>query len=145
MGEGRQRQRRQIRVIRPIILALGLAVAAPALAQDAPEAVYAKFHRAGLGADYDGMRKYESSAKAKEMDPIPPAERKQMLRALARLLPRSYSVVEKTVEAGALRAVLRLRATQPDAAGKAQPLLATITLVKEKGEWKVDEANWGER
>jgi hypothetical protein len=132
-------------LIPSIVLTLGVAIAAPALAQDQPEAVYAKFHRAGLAADYDSMRKYESAAKTKEMDPVPPAERKRMLQALARLLPRRYSVVEKIVEAGARRAVLRLRAAQPDAAGKSQPLLATITLVKEKGEWKVDDANWGER
>jgi hypothetical protein len=124
-------------LLRSIVLALGI-VAAPVLAQDAPEAVYAKFHRAGLAADYDALRKYQSSAKANEMDPIPPGERKQILQALARLLPRSYSVVEKTVEEGATRAVLRLRGTQPSIAG-------TITLVKEKGEWKIDDANWGGR
>jgi hypothetical protein len=124
--------------MRSIVVALGLAVATPALALDEPEAVYAKFHRAGLAADYEGMRKYESSAKANQMDPIPPGERKQILRALARLLPRSYSVVEKTVEAGATRAALRLRGAQPSISG-------TITLVKEKGEWKVDDANWGGR
>jgi hypothetical protein len=131
--------------MRSIVVTLGLAVATPALALDEPEAVYAKFHRAGLAADYEGMRKYQSSAKANEMDPIPPGERKQILQALARLLPRSYAVVEKTVEEGATRAVLRLRATQQDADGKPQPLAGTITLVKEKGEWRVDEANWGER
>jgi len=125
-------------LIRPLALALGLAIATPALAQDAPEAVYAKFHRAGLAADYQDMRRYESAAKAQEMDPIPPDQREPILQALARTLPRSYSVVEKTVEEGARRAVLRLRGTQP-------PISGTITLVKEKGEWKVDDANWGGR
>jgi hypothetical protein len=48
-------------------------------------------------------------------------------------------VVEKTVDEGGKRAVLRLRAPPP------QAVLGTITLVKEKGEWKVDEANWSER
>ena len=125
-------------MIRPLALALGLAIATPALAQDAPEAVYAKFHRAGLAADYQDMRRYESAAKAQEMDPIPPDQREPILQALARTLPRSYSVVEKTVEEGARRAVLRLRGTQP-------PISGTITLVKQKGEWKVDDANWGGR
>jgi hypothetical protein len=124
-------------VILSLAVALGV-IAVPALAQDPPEAVYARFHRAGLAADYDGMRKYESAAKASEMDPVPAGERRQMLKTLARLLPRSYSVVEKTVEEGATRAVLRLRGTQPAISG-------TITLVKEKGEWKVDDANWGGR
>ncbi|HET7363595.1 MAG TPA: hypothetical protein VFJ70_08500 [Burkholderiales bacterium] len=124
-------------MIRSLIVALGVS-AAPAAAQDQPETVYANFHRAGLAADYDGMRKYESAAKAKQMDPIPPAERAPMLQTLARLLPRNYYVVEKTVEDGARRAVLRLRGTQPAISG-------TITLVKEKGEWKVDDANWGGR
>jgi len=125
-------------MIRSLALTLGLAIATPVLAQDEPEAVYAQFHRAGLAADYDGMRKYESAAKTNEMDPIPAGERKRILQALAKLLPRSYAVVEKTVEEGARRAVLRLRGTQPAVSG-------TITFVKEKGAWKVDDANWGER
>ena len=137
MGQGRQAKRRQIRLIRSLVFALGM-IAMPALAQDQPETVYANFHRAGLAADYDGMRKYESAAKVNQMDPLPPAERKAILKALANLLPSSYAVVEKTVEEGATRAVLRLRGTQPAISG-------TITLVKEKGEWKVDDANWGER
>jgi len=138
VGESRQAKRRQIRLIRALALTLALGIAAPALAQEPPEAVYAKFHRAGLAADYEGMRKYESAAKVKEMEPIPPEQREPILAALARTLPRSYSVVEKTVEEGATRAVLRLRGTQP-------AISATITLVKEKGEWKVDDANWGGR
>ena len=138
MGESRQGKRRQIRLSRPLALALGLALAAPALAQDPPEAVYAKYHRAGLAADYEGMRKYESAEKAKQMDPVPPEQREPILEALARTLPRRYSVVGETVEEGARRAVLRLRGTQP-------PIAGTITLVKEKGEWKVDDANWGGR
>ena len=124
-------------MLRSMVLALGI-IATPALAQDPPEAVYAKLHRAGVAADYDGMRKYESAAKANQMDPIPAGERQQIVQALARLLPRSYAVVEKTVEEGATRAVLRLRGTQPAVSG-------TITLVREEGEWKVDDANWGER
>jgi len=131
-------------MLRSIVLALGI-MATSALAQDEPEAVYAKFHRAGLAADYDGMRTYECSAKANEMDPIPPGERKQILQALARLLPRTYSVVEKTVEEGGKSALLRLRGTQQDLDGKPRSVSGTITFVKEKGEWKVDEANWGER
>jgi len=123
--------------MRALVLALGL-IATAALAQDEPEMVYANFHRAGLAADYEGMRKYESAAKAHEMDPVPTGERKQFLQALARLLPRSYAVVEKTVEEGATRATLKLRGIQPAISG-------TITLVKEKGTWKVDDANWGGR
>jgi hypothetical protein len=124
-------------LIRSTLVALGM-IAMPALAQEQPETVYAHFHRAGLAADYDAMRKYESAAKVSQMDPLPPAERKAILKALANLLPSSYAVVEKTVEEGATRAVLRLRGTQPAVSG-------TITLVKEKGAWKVDDANWGER
>lgn len=127
--------------LRSLVFALGI-LAVPALAQDPPEAVYASFHRAGLAGDYDGMLKYGSASQAND---LPPAERKRLLQILSRLLPRKYSVVEKTVDEGATRAVLRLRATQQDADGKPQPLAGTITLVKEKGEWRVDEANWGER
>ena len=119
-------------MIRSLVLTLGVAIATTTLAQDPPEAVYAKFHRAGLAGDYDAMLKYGIAAEA-----VAPAERKRLLQVLARLLPRKYSVVEETVEEGGKRALLRLRGTQPSVAG-------TITLIKEKGEWKVDEANWGE-
>jgi hypothetical protein len=121
-------------LIRGLAVVLGVAVATAALAQDEPETVYAKFHRAGLAADYETMLKYGTVAK----EPLPPAERKRLLQVLARVLPRAYSVVEKTVDEGGKRAVLRLRGRQPAVAG-------TITFVKEKGEWKVDEANWAER
>ena len=117
-------------MLRVAVLAIGVAIAAPAQPQDEPEAVYAKFHRAGLVADYDAMLKYGIAAKAKE--------RKEFLQVLARLLPRHYSVVEKIVEEGGTRALLRLR-------GAPEAVSGAITLVKEKGEWKVDEANWGER
>jgi hypothetical protein len=123
--------------MRALVLALGI-IATAALAQDPPETVYANFHRAGLAADYEGMRKYESAAKASQMDPLPSGERNQFLEALARLLPRSYAVVEETVEEGATRATLKLRGTEPAISG-------TITLIKEKGAWKVDDANWGGR
>lgn len=122
-------------MIRSLVFALSL-LAVPALAQDPPETVYANFHRAGLAGDYDGMLKYGSAAQA---NGLPPAERKRLLQILARLLPPKYAVVEKTVDEGGRRALLRLRGTQP------QAVLGTITLVKEKGEWKVDEANWAER
>ena len=122
-------------MIRSLVLALGI-LALPALAQNQPESVYASFHRAGLAGDYDGMLKYGSAAQAND---VPAAERKRLLRVLARLLPRNYSVVEETVDEGGKHAVLRLRGTPP------QAVLGTITFVKENGEWKVDEANWSER
>ena len=125
-------------MLRAVVLAIGVAIAAPAQPQDEPEAVYAKFHRAGLMANYEAMLKYGTAAKAKEMAPMAPEERKRLLEVLARLLPRRYAVVEKTVEEGGARARLRLR-------GAPEAVSGTITLVKEKGEWKVDEANWGER
>jgi hypothetical protein len=122
-------------LIRSLVFALGI-LAVPALAQEPPETVYGNFHRAVLAGDYDGMLKYGSAA---QVNDLPPTERKRLLQILARVLPRKSSVVEKTVVEGAKRAVLRLRGTQPPA------VLGTITLVKEKGEWKVDEANWAER
>ena len=122
-------------MIRSLGFALGI-LAVPALAQEPPETVYGNFHRAVLAADYDGMLKYGSAA---QVNDLPPAERKRLLEILARVMPPKYSVVEKTVDEGGKRAVLRLRGSQP------QALLGTITLVKEKGEWKVDEANWAER
>jgi hypothetical protein len=60
-----------------------------------------------------------------------------MLRMLASLLPKTYRVESRSVETA--RATLNLTAKQEQGT-----TYGVVTLLREQGEWKVDEAKWGE-
>jgi hypothetical protein len=122
-------------VIRSVLVALLLA--APAIAAEEPEAVYAKFHQAGLTANLDGMRKYGTAAKGAEIASMPAALNQAMLKMLAAMLPKAYVVDRKSIDKD--RATLNLSAKQDGGT-----VYGVVTLLREGGEWKVDEAKWGE-
>src|SRR5688572_11489131 len=104
---------------------------ASALAAEEPEAVYAKFHKAGLEANFEEMRKWGSAAGAAELAAMPAAQRQAALKFLAGMLPKSYSIDSKSVEAS--RATLRVSAKQQQGT-----VYGVVTLLKEGGEWKVE-------
>lgn len=113
-----------------------------ASAADEPEDVYARFHAAGLAADFEAMRKHGTAAKAEEMAAMPEQIKGMMLRLLAEILPRRYSIAGRTIDPGGSRATLQVTAAQDSPGGKPAPVEGTIVLLKENGEWKVDRANW---
>lgn len=104
----------------------------PTLATDEPEAVYAKFHKAGLTADFDEMLKYGTAQP--ELKSMPATQRQAMLEFLAQILPKAYTVTRKTIDPDGKHATLHL-----DASGAA----GTIALTRENGIWRVADANWG--
>ena len=110
---------------------------ASALAAEEPEAVYAKFHKAGVEANFDEMRKWGSAAGAAEIAAMPAAQREEALKFLAGLLPKTYTIDSKSVSAS--RATLRVSSKQPQGT-----VYGVVTLLKEGGEWKVEEEKWGE-
>lgn len=114
-----------------------LLLSVPAFAAEEPEAVYAKFHQAGLTANLTEMRKYGTAAKGAEMAAMPEALNQTMLKMLAAMLPKSYAVDRKSVDKD--RATLNLSAKQDGGT-----VYGVITLLREGGDWKVDEAKWGE-
>lgn len=118
-------------------LLIALLIASPAQAEETPEAVYAKFHKAGLEANFPEMRKWGTASKGDEIAAMPAAMQQSMLQLLAQFLPKTYTVDSRKVEAEL--ATLNVSAKQPS--GMAY---GVITLQKENGEWKVDEAKWGE-
>src|SRR3989338_6641318 len=113
---------------KPSVLAFPVA----ASAADKPEAIYAKFHSAGLTANFDEMLKYGTAQP--DLISMPAAERQAMLDFLAQMLPKTYTVMRKMVDPDGNHATLHL-----DASG----VVGTITLVKENGMWKVGNADWG--
>jgi len=114
-------------------------VLSSAFAQEDPEAVYRKFHAASLAADFEEMRKYGTAAGAAEIAAMPAVQRYAIMKMLAAMLPQSYSITGKEVSADGSQATLRAIST-----GKAPGARGTITLLKEGGAWKVEQAKWGD-
>lgn len=128
------------------ILAI-LLLAAPALsalptatlAADDPEAVYAKFHKASLEANFEEMRKWGSAAGSAELEAMWSLKRWALLKFLSIALPKTYTVTSKTIDPDGNRATLKLSFKQEDGTA-----YGTATLVREGGGWKVDNTAWGE-
>jgi hypothetical protein len=121
-----------------LVAALLVALAtAPAMAAEEPEAVYAKFHKAGREANFAELRKWGTKQKGDEVAAMPPMMQSGMLRMMAAMLPKTYTVTGRRIEA--TRATLNV--SGPQEGGR---IYGVVTLLKEGGEWKVDEEKWGE-
>ena len=121
-------------------LAAVLALAAgPAGAQEAPEAVYLKLHRATLVHNLDEMLLYASDARRAELAGT--AGSSVMLKLISSMMPRVYTVRSTAVTPDGLRAQMRATGTFTFM-GSTAPSYGTVDLVKQKGEWKVDRFEW---
>jgi hypothetical protein len=112
-------------------------VAVAAAAGEEPEAVYAKFHKAGREANFAELRKWGTKQKGDEAAAMPAAMQSGMLRMMAAMLPKTYTVTGRRIEPA--RATLHVRAPQ-----EGGTIYGVVTLLKEGGEWRVDEEKWGE-
>ena len=121
-------------------LAAVLALAAgPAGAQEEPEAVYLKLHRATLVHNLDEMLLYASDARRAELAGTPGSS--VMLKLISSMMPRVYSVRSTAVTPDGIRA--QMRATGSFSfMGSTAPSYGTIDFVKQKGEWKVERFEW---
>lgn len=124
---------------RLLAAALILSIPPVAFAADEPEAVYEKFHAAGLAADFAAQVRYGSKARGEEMAGTPEPMRQMMLQMIAGMLPKRYRVLDKAIADGGNRATLRLAEGEAGATGGRT---GAIVLLKEGGEWKVEEASW---
>lgn len=115
--------------------------AAPA--QEEPEAVYAKFHRALMAGDLATLTRYGTPAGGAELAAMPAEQRKAILDMMKKLLPRSYSIAGREISPDGGRAILRATGTGPSLFGGGQETqYGSIRLLKMGGEWKVDESSW---
>ena len=121
-------------------LAAVLALAArPAGAQDQPEAVYLKLHRATLVHNLDEMLLYASDARRAELAGTPGSS--VMLKLISSMMPRVYSVKSTAVTPDGLRAQMRATGSFTFM-GSTAPSYGTVNFVRQKGEWKVDRFEW---
>jgi hypothetical protein len=121
------------------LLALAALFGAAARADDDPEMVYRKLHRAALAADLDGMLKYSTEARRAEISSK--AGSQVAVRMMGALLPKTFKVVRASISPNGGAA--ELRATGMHAlVGAPAPMYGTVSLLKESGEWRVDRLEW---
>jgi hypothetical protein len=130
--------------MRNLMLGL-LLVSFSAAAQEEPEAVFAKFHRAMLDGNVAEMKKYGTPGGAKDMDRLPPEQQKAMLEMVKKLLPATYTITGRE-GAGSGSMILKATGQGTDLmTGKPQPQYGQIRMVKMGNDWKVDKTSWNNR
>jgi hypothetical protein len=89
------------------------------------------------------MNKYGTPAGGAEIAKLPADQRKAMLDMMKKLVPQSYTITGKEPSPDGNRMVMRATGMGTGLfGGKPETQYATITLLKQGGEWKVDESNW---
>ena len=116
---------------------LAWACAAPAQDND-PAEVYKKFHAAALASNFEELNRWGTESGSKEIQAMPSAQRDAVLKFMAALLPKSYSVTRSAVDTAQTRAVLYAIGTNT----QGERVNGTIVVLKERGAWKVDKADW---
>lgn len=122
-----------------------------AAAQDSPEATYAKWVQVSKAGDVDGLLALSSAAKVKEFHsdittPEKKAEVKKFMKALA---PISYTVKSSEISKDGKKATLKIDAialdffSMDDPKAKPGPEKMKVTLLKEGGQWKIDQQSSG--
>ena len=123
--------------------ALFLGLPCTAAAQEDPETVYGKFHRALHAGNMDELRKYGTAEGMKELDSIPADQRAGVLELIRKLVPPTYTVTSKEPSPDGNRLTIRATAMGNSLFGeKPEPVNGTIQMVKMGGAWKVKETSW---
>ena len=132
-----------IALLRLVAASFLLATASAAGAAEEPEAVFGKFHRALQSGNFADLMKYGTATGGAEMAKLPPDQRKAMLDMIKKLVPSSYTITGKEGSPDGNRMVLRATGTGMGLlSGKPETQYGMITLLKQGGEWKVDESKW---
>ncbi len=113
---------------------------AGALAQEDPEAVYAKLHRASLAGNSNEVLSLATARQKADLASKSKAEKDAVIQFMAKMMPKTYSITGKTIAPDGNSAVLRGTGVA-EFMGKSQMYL-TANFLKEAGAWKVDQWNW---
>jgi len=113
-----------------------------AAAQDA-EAAFAGFHRAILAGDAEGMMRYVPSAQRPELARLSPEQKSAQLQTMGALMPRSFLLRRKTMDANSQGANLIVSGPgKVLVGGKPVTMYGVIRMALEGGEWKVADVIW---
>jgi hypothetical protein len=108
-----------------------------AVAQEDPEAVYAKVHKAALAGNADEMISYASARQKADLGSKSKAEKDAVIGVMAKMFPKTYTVTGKNL-AGETAV---LQGTGTGGIGNSAMYL-TANFVKEGGAWKIDQWGW---
>ncbi len=111
-----------------------------ALAQEDPEALYARLHSATLAGNTAEVLGYGTAAAQAELAPKSQAEKDAVVKSLAQVLPRTYTITEKTIAPDGNSAVLR-GAGINESRGRTEFYL-NAEFKKEGNAWKVASWSW---
>ncbi|MEO8144891.1 MAG: hypothetical protein ABI654_11815 [Betaproteobacteria bacterium] len=125
------------------LLALLPFAALPALAADEPEVVYAKFHRAAMSGNLEELLKYGLDARRAELGSMSTAQKEATLKMAASMMPRAFTLRSKQLGLGGRSARLVVSGMGENIiGGRPEMLYGEVSMVLERGEWKVDESSW---
>ena len=129
--------------MRTIAALLLLLAALPAAAADEPDAVYTRYHRAAVTRDLDEMLRYAAAAQRAEIAAMSAAQRDALGKMLEVGMPRAFLLKKKTLTPDGKGARLLLAGPGGSVLdAKSEALYGTVTLVNERGEWKVVSSDW---
>lgn len=111
-----------------------------AVAQEDPEAVYAKLHAAALAGNAEQVMSFSTTAAKAELAAKPQAERDALIRGMAQALPKTYTITEKNIAPDGNSAVL-LGTGVSEYQTRATAYL-TASFRKEGEAWKVSSWGW---
>jgi hypothetical protein len=115
----------------------------PAAAADEAETAYAKFHAAVLAGRLAEVEKYAPNEQRASLAASPAAQKQAQLEFMAKLLPKSYTLIGKTPGAGPDQLTLYASGQGMSLfSGKPETTYGTIKMQREGGEWKVGETSW---
>jgi len=129
------------------LLVAGLAFPHNLIAQESPEAAYAKWVEVSKAGDVDGLLALSSEAKVKEFkeEVKTPEQRQEIQKIMKAMAPTSYKVTKTNLSADGKKASLWIDAmamdffSLNDPKAKPQKEVMEVRLFKEKGVWKIDQ------
>jgi hypothetical protein len=110
-----------------------------ALAQETPEAAYAQLHAATLAGKIDAALGFVAGPLRADLAAKPQAEREGLFRTLAQAMPKTYRVLDKSVDGDA--AQLIATGISEYQGGRTEAYLSA-SLRKEGETWKVASWTW---
>ena len=128
----------------PILAFVFALMPAIAVAADDAEAVYAKFHRAIANGNIADMNRFGTPGGGEQLAQMPAAQRKQVLDMMKSLMPKRYKIVDKQVSADGSQLRMRMSGTGSLFGGEGSVHEGTVVMLKQGGEWKVDDVKWNE-
>ena len=122
------------------ILAM-LALAAPPAHAEEPEGVFAKYHRAAIAGDMNGILEHSLARQRADMKSVAPEHRDMALTMVKAMMPRFFAVERKTLEPDKRATLIVSGPWDGGPSGRVQ-VYGTVRMLMEDEVWKVIGASW---